>query len=214
MTPLIIIGAGGHGAEVAAYASDLGIPIAGAIDDGRSAGPWHLCEVIGGLSALPAFCQQHPALGYITAFGNNVLRQSIVQRITALDISGLVPATIRHSSVWTGADVTVGPGTLLAPGVIITTRVRVGAHCILNVKASISHDCVIGDWCNINPGATLCGNVTVGEGAFIGAGAIVREKINIGAGAAIGAGAVVIRDVPPHTTVAGVPARLLPSKPL
>jgi sugar O-acyltransferase (sialic acid O-acetyltransferase NeuD family) len=108
----------------------------------------------------------------------------------------------------------VGPGTLLAPGVIITTRVRVGAHCILNVKASISHDCVIGDWCNINPGATLCGNVTVGEGAFIGAGAIVREKINIGAGAAIGAGAVVIRDVPPHTTVAGVPARLLPSKPL
>ena len=40
MNALIILGAGGHGAEVAAYALDMGLPLLGAIDDGKPAGPW------------------------------------------------------------------------------------------------------------------------------------------------------------------------------
>lgn len=48
----------------------------------------------------------------------------------------------------------------------------------------------------------------VGDGVYIGAGAkIIGNKIRIGEGAVIGAGAVVVRDVPPWTVVAGVPAR-------
>ena len=58
------------------------------------------------------------------------------------------------------------------------------------------------------PGATLAGKVTVGAGAFVGAGATVVPGITIGDGATVGAGAVVIRDVPTHTVVAGVPARV------
>ncbi|MCG2725938.1 MAG: serine O-acetyltransferase [Elusimicrobia bacterium] len=48
---------------------------------------------------------------------------------------------------------------------------------------------------------------TVGHGVVIGAGAIVLGAINIGAHARIGAGSVVLKDVPPNTTVFGVPAR-------
>ena len=47
----------------------------------------------------------------------------------------------------------------------------------------------------------------VGRGVMIGAGAKVLGNIHIGEGAKIGAGSVVLDDVPPHTTVAGVPAR-------
>lgn len=208
-TPLIIIGAGGHGAEVAAYALDLGLPLLGALDDGRPAGSWGSSRVLGGLTQLPELVRAHGELDFITAFGSNPLRRTIAQKIETLGLAGLKAVTVRHGSAWTGAEVAVGAGTLLAPNVILTTRVRVGRHCILNVKASISHDCVIGDFVNVNPAATLCGNVTVGDGAFIGAGAVVKEKITIGRGATIGAGAVVIRDVPDGATVVGVPARVI-----
>ena len=44
------------------------------------------------------------------------------------------------------------------------------------------------------------------EGVMIGAGAKVLGNIEVGRGAKIGAGSVVLQPVPPHTTVAGVPA--------
>lgn len=46
----------------------------------------------------------------------------------------------------------------------------------------------------------------VRTGVLIGAGAKILGNIEIGAGAKIGAGSVVLHPVPPHTTVAGVPA--------
>ena len=49
--------------------------------------------------------------------------------------------------------------------------------------------------------------IVIGRGAAIGTGAIIVGPVRVGAGAMVGAGAVVTRDVPPATTVAGVPAR-------
>ena len=49
----------------------------------------------------------------------------------------------------------------------------------------------------------------VRQGVLIGAGAKVLGNIEIGAGAKIGSGSVVLDAVPPHTTVAGVPARIV-----
>ncbi|KAA1194784.1 serine O-acetyltransferase [Photorhabdus heterorhabditis] len=49
----------------------------------------------------------------------------------------------------------------------------------------------------------------VREGVMIGAGSKILGNIEIGRGAKIGAGSVVLRSVPPHTTAAGVPARIV-----
>jgi serine O-acetyltransferase len=48
---------------------------------------------------------------------------------------------------------------------------------------------------------------SIGDGVFVGAGARVLGGITIGDRAQIGANAVVVHDVPPDTTVVGVPAR-------
>ena len=50
------------------------------------------------------------------------------------------------------------------------------------------------------------GEVVVGERAMVGAGAVVLPGVRIGAGARVAANSLVAADVPPETTVAGVPA--------
>jgi len=53
---------------------------------------------------------------------------------------------------------------------------------------------------------------TIRNNAVIGAGAILLGPIVVGEGAKIGAGSVVIKDVPEHTTVVGVPAHVIKSR--
>ncbi len=50
---------------------------------------------------------------------------------------------------------------------------------------------------------------TLGNNVIVGAGAAVLGAITVGEGARIGAGSVVLRDVPPHATVVGVPGRVM-----
>ncbi|MEP1448706.1 MAG: serine O-acetyltransferase [Paraglaciecola sp.] len=49
----------------------------------------------------------------------------------------------------------------------------------------------------------------VREGVMIGAGAKILGNISIGKGAKVGAGSVVLSHVPPHVTVAGIPAKIV-----
>lgn|GEM_PF-1237325 len=51
--------------------------------------------------------------------------------------------------------------------------------------------------------------VHIQSGAYIGAGALLLPGVTIGHGALVGAGAVVLKDVPPRTQFAGVPARAI-----
>jgi serine O-acetyltransferase len=79
----------------------------------------------------------------------------------------------------------------------------------------------IGDDCTLYHGVTLGGtswdkgkrHPTLGADVVIGAGAKVLGPISIGDGVRIGSNAVVLKDVPEHATVVGVPGRLVTGVP-
>ncbi len=81
----------------------------------------------------------------------------------------------------------------------------------------IGETAAVDDDCSMNHGVTLGGtgkeagdrHPRFRRGVGIGAGAKILGNVVIGEGAKVGAGSVVLRDVPPHCTVAGAPARVV-----
>jgi acetyltransferase EpsM len=213
---LVVVGAGWHGRELFSYIRDviregwdgefIGYLDDAAVSDQHSQEPGILGKLDRFLTCPDEFFD---GLEYLTAFGNNATRQTVVDRLNAMYGGRLAARTLVHPASYVGYQVQIGEGSCLAPGAIATRTIRIGKHCILNVKASVSHDCVVGDFVNVNPGATICGNVSLGEGAYIGAGATVKDKVSIGAWSVIGAGATVIDDIPPNVTATGTPARII-----
>jgi acetyltransferase-like isoleucine patch superfamily enzyme len=103
----------------------------------------------------------------------------------------------------------VGNGTYLNRGVEIVAAqsVSIGQNC------KVARDVIIMDTDQHElPGhGLLVAPVQIEDRVWIGTRAIILKGVTIGHDAIIAAGAVVTRDVPPHTTVAGVPARPLGS---
>ena len=60
----------------------------------------------------------------------------------------------------------------------------------------------------VEQGITADG-IVIEDDVWLGSGVIVTDGVRIGQGAVVAAGAVVTKDVPPHTVVAGVPARVI-----
>lgn len=60
----------------------------------------------------------------------------------------------------------------------------------------------------VEQGITADG-IVIEDDVWLGAGSIVTDGVRVGKGAVVAAGAVVTQDVPPHTVVGGVPAKVL-----
>jgi acetyltransferase-like isoleucine patch superfamily enzyme len=73
---------------------------------------------------------------------------------------------------------------------------------------AINHICNDPNVPIIKQGITAQG-ILIEDDAWIGAGAIILDGVRVGKGAVVAAGAVVTQDVPPHTIVGGVPAKVL-----
>ncbi len=101
----------------------------------------------------------------------------------------------------------VGAGTIVAPGSIVSTNVTIGSHVLINLGVSVSHDAVIGDFVTVSPGVTIAGGVVLGNGCFVGAGASLVDGTSLAEGVLVGAGAVVTKSISEPGTYVGVPAR-------
>jgi serine O-acetyltransferase len=104
-------------------------------------------------------------------------------------------------------------------GVDIHPAARMGSGIMLDHATGlvIGETAVVGNNVSILQSVTLGGtgkdegdrHPKIGDGVLISAGAKILGNIRVGEGAKVGAGSVVLADVPPHTTVAGVPAKVV-----
>jgi len=82
---------------------------------------------------------------------------------------------------------------------------------------TIGETAVVGDDCSLLHGVTLGGtgktvgdrHPKIGRGVLLSVGAKVLGNIHVGDEAKVAAGSVVLKDVPAHCTVAGVPAQVV-----
>lgn len=82
-----------------------------------------------------------------------------------------------------------------------------GFGCMINEKAQIGRGTVIQHSVTIGE---VHGKVpSIGNNCYVGARVVIIGDVKVGDGSVIGAGAVVTKDVPPHTIVGGVPAKVI-----
>ena len=106
---------------------------------------------------------------------------------------------------WTGIE--IHPGATIGRGLLIDH----GAGVVIGETAEI------GDNCTIYQGVTLGGtgkdvgkrHPTIGNNVMISAGAKVLGPFKIGDNSRVAAGAVVLEEVPPNSTVVGIPAKVV-----
>lgn len=211
--PLVVIGAGGFGREVADVVEALNAraeqslwDLIGMVDDGLSeANRIRLADRgIRPLGSLSELISDGPRVRYVIGIGNPDVRRSIADQ---LDRAGFRPATLVHPEATLGSQVSLGAGTVVCAGARITTNISLGRHCHVNPNCTIGHDTLLGDFVSLNPGATVSGDCVIGARSLVGAGAVVLNQIVLGEGVLVGASACVTRNVPDATVVKGVPAR-------
>ena len=103
--------------------------------------------------------------------------------------------------------VDIHPAARVGNGILIdhATSVVIGETAVIEDNVSILHEVTLGG----TGKAEGDRHPKVRHGVLIGAGAKILGNVEVGRGAKVGAGSVVLEDVPPHCTVAGVPAQII-----
>lgn len=216
MKKVVIIGAGGFGQETLDIFESLAdeFEVLGFIVQSQYAGPG---EIVRGKPILGDFdwLEKHAKEVYVScSLGAPHQRCRLIElarQAGARFCPPIIhPTTPLHSIVH---GTTFGEDVIVHGNCSISSSIQVGNHVQINGATLIGHNTLLADYVTVSPGCLIGGNVTIEEGAFIGMGAIIIEKLTIGAWSAVGAGATVVGNIPANTTVVGVPAKVIQTRP-
>jgi sugar O-acyltransferase (sialic acid O-acetyltransferase NeuD family) len=203
---LVLVGAGGAGREVLAFAQ---------------ADPQFLkTHDIGEIAFVDDIVTDAtvPVIGTVVGFmpePNDVvlctitvtsLRRSIVELLAS---RGAKFISFIHETAVIGPRVTIGPGAIIYPFCLLTVDISIGAHAFLNTAVAIGHDVIVGDHVTVSGYSQLLGGVHVEDDAWFGTATTTLPGARIGSRSRVGAGSLVLRRVRPDTTVFGNPARTI-----
>lgn len=206
MKDIVIIGAGGFGREVAWLIEDINRAkeewnIIGFVDDNVNAKDENLngYNLVGDTDWL-----NDQSYYVVSAIGTPSVNKKIMNKLANSDNRY---ATLIHPSVICSDTSSIGEGSIICAGNIITVNATIGKHVIINLDSTIGHDATINDYTVILPSVNVSGHVVLEKGVSVGTGSAIIQGLTIGENTIIGAGSVVVKDIPANCTAVGSPAK-------
>jgi sugar O-acyltransferase (sialic acid O-acetyltransferase NeuD family) len=208
MNNLAIYGAGGFGREVCMMVNQINqhkmlYKVIGYFDDSKQKG----CvighhEVLGGIKELNSYPED---IFLVIALGNPVAKSMIFLSIENDKVK--FPVLIHPSCIIGTDNVTIGEGSIICAGSILTVDITIGNHVILNLGCTVGHDTKIGSYSSLMPSVNVSGEVELGEGVYCGTGVRIINQLKVGNNTIVGAGGVVSKSLPSNCTAVGIPAK-------
>jgi sugar O-acyltransferase (sialic acid O-acetyltransferase NeuD family) len=212
MKKIVIIGAGGFGAEAIWALEEMNKlsplsdhwNILGYVDDNKSkkGKVFYNYPTLGTPGEVDKIYSGNQ-LWYFCAIGDNSARSNMVK---SLDELAWKAATLIHPSASLAKNIEIGEGSYIGPASVICPNAIIRKHVLINTRVAIGHDVIMEDFSQACPGAQINGFCKIGQSSFIGSNASVMPGTKIGEKATVGANSQVLRAVKSGTTVNGVPA--------
>jgi sugar O-acyltransferase (sialic acid O-acetyltransferase NeuD family) len=209
---LVILG-GGHGCleaiSIVKRQIDSGrdCTIIGILDDnsslhGKLIGGY---EVLGPISDWKNFDSSHFFVHAIGTYSSRFSRKDIVLR------NG-IPETrfetlIDPSAVILVDDDSIGIGSIIHPGVVISVGTKIANFVVVSANSVIGVDNLVGSYSLFASGVSTSTNVKVGCMAFVGSGAAVAPDVELDCLSFVAVGTVVFSNVDAGHSVIGNPGR-------
>lgn len=210
MKDIVIIGAGGFGREVLWLIQDIN----------KITPKWNILGFVDDLHPTNEQINGYPVIGniewlktqninVICAIGDPITKKKVLNKVA--NSENKYPVLI-HPSVICSILNTVGEGSIICAGSILTVNITVGKHVIINLDCTVGHDAIIGDYSTILPSVNISGHATIENCVSIGTGSKIIQGVNIGKNTIIGAGAVVTKDIPENVVAVGIPAKSIKTR--
>lgn len=202
MQQVIIVGAGGHAAEIDEYIkySRAGkgpfLSVAGFIDDNPDSYKKYRFSAPFQGSIKDHEVQQD--VEYLLGIANLEHRRRITELLLAKGarFTGFV-----HPDIYLSASATLGQGVIIAPNVNVGPNVVIGDFTLINSRCSLGHDTRIGRYNFISPNVCFSGFTTLGDENLFGINSATIPGITVGSRNKIAAGMVLDKPVGDNTTV-------------
>lgn len=208
MKNIVIVGVGGFGREIKVLIDQINqvenrYKIIGFYDDAENCNKsYNGVLYLGTINDLNTVAEK---TSVVIGIGDPKIKSKVIQQLKNPNLD--FPLLIHPSVIMSNDCVSIGQGTIICAGCIITCNIEIGDFVTLNLCSTVGHDTVIKNYSSFMPSVNISGEVVIHENVYVGTGAKIINQLEIGKNTIVGAGAVVSKSLPENCTAVGIPAK-------
>ncbi len=203
MKKIIIIGSGGHAAELRDYINHHNtarpedrFKVEGYIDDDEK--NYHHYGFDEPFLGSIKEHQIRNDIFYFMGIANLAYRKPLIEKFIA---EGAKFIGLIHPTAIVSPSCEIGEGTVISHNASVGAKAKIGRFNMLNSRCTIGHDSILGDYNFVSPQVAISGNTQIGENNLIGTNSCTIPGMKIGNNNKIAAGMVIYKPVGDNETV-------------